>query len=199
MIISSSKDLFAISFDTATYQMLSHFVKDHDGYTLARIDPLEFLSTKNFPDGAFINLVIKDFDLREKISFFIDDNDLERFTLIHDFSYVDQTNIGPGCLIYPLAVIYPGAVIHKDVIMHSHSGVAENSQIGAGSFISGDVKICGSSVIGDYCQINVGAIVYDKVTIVSHTIIGAVTIVRKNISVPGTYSSLLKHKIQKIR
>lgn len=199
MIISSNKNLFAISFDTATYRVLSHFVTEHDGYTLQRIDPLEFLSTNNFPDGSFINLVIKDFNLRKEISFYIDNNNLEKFTLIHDSSYANHKNIGPGCIIYSLSSMYPTAILQKDVIVHSNSLIGEQCQIGAGSFISGGVVIGGSVTIGEYCQINISSVFYDKISIASDSTIGAGSVVRKNISVSGTYSGLLKNKIQKLK
>lgn len=197
MIISSNKNLFAISFDTATYGVLSHFVAEHDGYNLQRIDPLDFLSQQDFPDGSFVNLVTKDFELRKKISFFMDSNDLSRFTLIHDSSYTNPRDIGPGCIIYPLSSIYPTAILHKDVIVHSNSLIAQLCQIGTGSFVSTNVTIGGSSIIGDYCQLNLSSIIFDKISIVSDTTIGAGSLIRKSIFVPGTYIS--ENKTVKLR
>lgn len=199
MIISSDKNLFAISFDTSTYRVLSQFVQEHNGFTLTRIDPQQFLLAVDQPKGCFINLVTKDFDLRKKITVYIDDHCLDRFSVIHHTSYADSGTVGPGCLIYPLSVIYPTALLHKDVIVHSNSLIAEQCQIGRGVFISGSVTISGSTVIGDYCQISVGVIVYDKVTIVHDTVIGAGTVVRKDIRVSGIYSGLIKNKIYKIQ
>jgi UDP-3-O-[3-hydroxymyristoyl] glucosamine N-acyltransferase len=199
MIISFDKNLFAISFDTATYRVLSHFVKEHQGYSLTRIDPQEFLLKEKQPNGCFINLVIKDFNLRKKVSAYIDDNCLHRFSLIHPTSYADMASVGPGCLIFPSSVIYPTATLHKDVIVHSNSLIAEQCQIGKGVFVSGGVTISGSTVIGDYCQINGGVILYDNIAVVQNTVIGAGTVVRKDIPVSGTYTGLLKNKTRKIR
>lgn len=199
MIISSSRNLVAVSFDTATYRVLSYFVKEHHDYVLHRIDPLEFLSTKNFANVSFINLIIKDIDLRKKITFFIDDNNLERFTLIHNDSYANHANIGPGCLICPLVTVYPTAILQKDIIVHSNSTIAEQCHIGTGSFISGGVTIAGSAIIGDYCQINMGSIFYDKISVISDTVIGAGSVIQKDITISGTYTSLIKNNLQQIK
>jgi UDP-3-O-[3-hydroxymyristoyl] glucosamine N-acyltransferase len=174
-------------------------VKEHKGYTLCRIDPLEFLSTEIFPDGCFINLVIKDTSIRKKVSFCLDKNLLSRFTLIHHTSYADPKSVGNGCMIYPLSSIYPTSKLKKDVILHSNCLIAEQCQIGTGVFISGGVTIGGSTIIGDYCQINIGSALYDKIQIVEDVVIGAGSVIRKSVLLPGTYSGLINNKIKKIK
>jgi acetyltransferase-like isoleucine patch superfamily enzyme len=59
--------------------------------------------------------------------------------------------------------------------------------------------IAGSTSIGEFTQIGLGAIIYDNISIVANTIIGAGTMVRKNILTSGTYVGQTKNKLVKIK
>jgi UDP-3-O-[3-hydroxymyristoyl] glucosamine N-acyltransferase len=194
-----SKNLVAVSFDTATYHDLQCFVNEHHGYTLTRIDPEEFLTTKQSVDVSYINLVVKDFKLRKQITQHLDNNNFDRFSLIHDQCYATSADIALGCMIYPLVAIYSMVRIERDVIVHSLTAIAHQCQIGAGAFVSGGITIAGNTSIGEFVQIGINATIYDNISIANDIIIGATTVVRKNILIPGTYSSQLKNNLVKIK
>jgi UDP-3-O-[3-hydroxymyristoyl] glucosamine N-acyltransferase len=194
---NTSTTLIAISFFTATYQDLKIHLKN-EGHDLTRIDPEDFLSG-TCPDGNYINLVVKDFSLRKQITDTIDQLKLSRFSFIHDQSSTHNSKIAFGCVVYPMVSLYNNSTLEKDVIIHSLSGVAHNSIIGTGSYISGGVSIGGVTTVGKWCFINMGVILYDNIEIHDGTTIGAGTVVRKSIQEPGTYTSQLKSKIAKIK
>jgi len=190
MIVSTSTQLFAVTFDsTATFLDLRSFVNEHPGYALSAITPDNFLNLDTVPTGSYINLVCKDFDLRKKISNQLDNKKIPRFSLLHDKSYVAQdANIEPGCLIYPLVSVYPNVTINQDVIVHSLSWVAHQCRIGKGSFISGGVKIAGSTTIGNFVRIGIDSTVHDHIIITSDVTVRSRSIVKENINNPGVYS-----------
>jgi UDP-3-O-[3-hydroxymyristoyl] glucosamine N-acyltransferase len=194
-----SKKLIAVSFDTVTYHDLQCFVNEHHEYKLTRIDPQEFLTTKQSSDVSYINLVIKDFELRKQVTHHLDDNNLDRFSLVHDQCYATSADIALGCMIYPLVSIYPRTVLQRDVIVHSLTLIAHQCKIGVGGFISGGITIAGNTSIEEFTQIGIDATIYDQVNIVKNSIIGAGTVVRKNILISGTYSSQLKNNLVKIK
>lgn len=194
-----SKNLVAVSFDTVTYHDLQCFVNEQGEYTLTRIDPKEFLTTKHSVDVSYINLVVKDFKLRKQITQYLDNNNLDRFSLVHDQCYATSADIALGCMIYPLVSIYPRTILQRDVIVHSLTLIAHQCQIGAGAFISGGITIAGNTSIGEFTQIGIDATLYDQLSIPADTVIGASTVVRKNISTSGTYSSQLKNNLVKIK
>ncbi len=195
----SSKKLIAVSFDTATYHDLQCFVNEYQGYTLTRIDPQEFLTTKQSVDVSYINLVVKDFKLRKQVTQQLDDNNLDRFSLVHDQCYATSADIALGCMIYPLVSIYSKVTLQRDVIVHSLTAIAHQCQIGTGTFISGGITIAGNTSIGEFTQIGMDATIYDQVNIPADSVIGASTVVRKNILTSGTYSSQLKNNLVKIK
>jgi UDP-3-O-[3-hydroxymyristoyl] glucosamine N-acyltransferase len=190
-----SNKLFAVSFDTATYHDLECFVNEHDGYSLVRVSPNEFLQLQQPLPGSYINLVIKDVTLRKQVTNHLDTCHFNRFSIIHNQSYASDANIALGCMIYPLASIYPKVVIQRDVIVHSLTLIAHQCQIGCGAFISGGITIAGNTSIGEFTQIGIDATLYDQINIPADTIIGAGTVVRKTILQTGTYSSQSKNTL----
>jgi acetyltransferase-like isoleucine patch superfamily enzyme len=194
-----SKHLIAVSFDTVTYQDLVCFVNEHPGYILSRLDPMVFLHTIPDKNYAYINLVIKDFELRKKVTEHLDRNKLSRFSLLHDRAYYKDAVIGEGCLIYPMVTLYPNCELEKDIIVHSLSLIAHKCYIKTGVFISGRVSVGGGTSIGRFTQINLDSTIYDNIEICDDNNIGASSIVRKSIQMPGVYSSQLKNKLLKIK
>lgn len=195
----TSKILYAVSFDSATYHDLECFVNEHSGYSLTRIDPDDFLLLHQPLPGSYINLIIRDVELRKQITNHLDHYCFDRFSLVHDKSYVGFANIAPGCMIYPLVSIYPNTVLHQDVIVHSLTLIAHRCQIGAGAFISGGITIAGNTSIGKFTQIGIDATIYDQIAIPANTVIGASSVVRKKILKSGAYSSQLKNNLVKIK
>lgn len=194
-----SKNLVAVSFDTATFQDLLCFVKEHTGYTLTRFDPLDFLDTKPDMNTAHINLVIKDVRLRKKITQHLDLYNSPRFSLLHDKACINNAVIDDGCFIYPLASIYPNCKLEKDVIVHSSSAIGHKCIIQTGVYISGGVSIGGGTCIGSFTQLNLNSTLYDNIDLCNDINIGAGSIVRKSIKQPGTYSNQLQNKLVKIK
>jgi UDP-3-O-[3-hydroxymyristoyl] glucosamine N-acyltransferase len=175
----------AVSYETATYNDLKYFL-EQDGIELLRQDPDEFTSHYN-PDANYINLVTMVVEQRKTISRLLDERNLARFSYVHKTS----TNLGQvesGCFVYPSSVIYAGAVVKKDTIIHSMTVVAHNVTVGTGTYISGGVLIGGGTTLGQFNQYMLGVIIHDKITICDHVVIGSNTVIRKDISTPGTYS-----------
>lgn len=186
MIISNKKPLAAISYNTATFRDLEYWLKTLYQTELLRIDPfdLEYLSDSN----QYINLVTKDFSLREKITKKLDNECLDRFSFIHPKASIDIDLSDAGVLIYPNVTIYPNSIVGKDVVIHANSLIAHYASIGNGSYLSGGVVIGGTSTIGSFCFIGLSSSISDNVQIVSHVVLGANSKVKKNILVSGTYA-----------
>ena len=79
-------------------------------------------------------------------------------------------------------------VIEEGVKLDNQIQVAHNVRIGAHTAIAGCVGIAGSAKIGKYCRIGGGSGISGHITIADRVEIGAVTLVAKSISQPGTYT-----------
>jgi UDP-3-O-[3-hydroxymyristoyl] glucosamine N-acyltransferase len=184
----NSLPYIAISYPTVTFEDLRYFL-EQDGVQLLRQDPEEFTSHCD-PDANYINLVINQVEQRKTVSRLLDERNLTRFSYIHKTS-TNSGQIESGCLVYPGSVIYRGAVVKKDTIIHSISLIGHNVTVGMGSYISGGTLIGGSSTLGEFNRCMLGAIIHDKITICDNVLIGANTVIRKDILEPGTYYSVL--------
>lgn len=200
----SDKPLAVISYDTQTFFMLSKFLSKESNEILTRIDPDDFI---NNPDDSYqyINLVVKNFDQRKKISSLIDENSFNRWSLVVD----DSTNtvvtinknknlsVGQGCFIYPGVWAYSGT-IGNDVIVHSMVKLAENILIGNGCYLSGNITIAGSCIIGDWCYFGNDVFIIDNVTITDNVRLLPGMGIRKSINQPGTYYNPNVFEIKKL-
>lgn len=201
MLIKNDKPLAAISYDTQTYGQLRKFILADENIDLSRVDPNDFLKNPS-PDFQYINLVVKDFDQRKKVSAALDQHNLDRFTYIGEDSTASRfrannVTVGQGCMMFPGVWIYSGT-IGNDVIMHSLVKMAENVQIGNGCFFSGSITIAGNCKIGNWCFLGNNLFFIDHVSVCDNVKLLPGTNLRKSISEPGTYYNPYTYKVEKI-
>jgi len=187
----------AISFNTVIFNDLKQYLKP-DNIELKIVDPIEFLNTTQINSGdSFINLITKDFNLREKISEHMLKLKCQKFTFVHKTACVEGAKVSHGCFVYPNVTIYPNAIVEQDVIIQANSRISHNVKIRSGVFVGGLVNISGSSTIGKFVKIYPSCNLTDKISVADHAIIGTGTTLRKNITETGIYSKL-SDKIKKI-
>ena len=203
MLLKNDKPLAVISFDTATCGLLKWYV-GLEGHEFIRIHPDDFIANPDL-SYQYINLVIKDFNLRKLISKKLDDVGADRWTFIsqdvvggaHIIATNRKVSVGKGCVIYPGAWAYSG-IIDNDVIMHSLVKIAEDVRIGKGTIISGNTTIAGNCKIGQWCFIGPNIIIIDHVTIGDDITLLPGTNVRKSILHPGTFYNPYVFKIEQL-
>lgn len=195
----SSKSTTAISFETACFSDLEYCI-NQEGVELKRIDPLEFLNSPPDHNTQYINLVIKDLDLRKQITEYLDQHNLDRFTFVHPLSTI-WTNISSenGIYVGPFINIQTKVILEKDIFIHGLTGIGHKGVIGTGTIICGHTLIGGVAKIGKYCLLNIRTTIYDYVTIPDNTVIGAGSIVRKSIAESGVYATVKTGILKKIK
>lgn len=118
------------------------------------------------------------------------------YTFIHPKAFVDDSaEIGTGVIIGPHTVIEQRAKVKNNVFIYSAANISHDSTIGGHSFIAPSVSIAGFVQIGSCCFIGIDATVTDNITITGNTIVGAKSLVVKDIDEPGTY---IGHPCKKI-
>jgi UDP-3-O-[3-hydroxymyristoyl] glucosamine N-acyltransferase len=159
-----------------------------EGVELSRQDPESFIN--QFDSSAkYINLVINNTEQRKHISQILDDRNLERFSYIHKSATVNGI-VESGCFIYPNTVVYSNTCVECDTIIHSLCVIAHHVTVGRGSFFSAGVLVGGTATLGKFNKYMLGAVIHDKITVCDNVTIGTKTVIRKNITVPGVYSSV---------
>jgi sugar O-acyltransferase (sialic acid O-acetyltransferase NeuD family) len=123
-------------------------------------------------------------------------NDQKVVTLIHpDAVVADDVRIGRGTVVMAGAVINPGTTIGKGCIINTCSSVDHDCHIGDYVHVSVGSHLCGTVTVEDESWIGSGAIISNNLCICHGCMIGAGTVVLKNIKETGTYIGAPARKI----
>lgn len=102
--------------------------------------------------------------------------------LIHPSSVIGYgVKLGEGNFIGPNVVINSHATLGDNCIVNSGSIIEHNVILGNHSHLAPRVTVCGSAVIANNCFIGVGTTVLENCNIHSNSIVGAMSLVNKNI------------------
>ena len=103
-------------------------------------------------------------------------------TYTHPKSFIDPTaSIGAGCFIFEHNTIQANVIIENNVTLWSGNHVGHNSRIGAHSFLSSHVALCGGIQVGQRCFFGVNASIAPYLTIGKDCAIGMGTAVFRDV------------------
>lgn len=161
---------------------------------------------KNCLDFKIIGTT-KDYHLYNKVDFFVAigdnkvraefldiliENKLKIVTLIHPTAYISKyTKVDIGTSIHQFSIINTGSVIGKGCIINTAVIVEHENLIDNYVHLSPNVSLGGQVKIGKFSWIGICATVINNVSIVENVIIGANTLVIKNINNQGVYYNKL--------
>lgn len=112
-------------------------------------------------------------------------------TLIHPNSIIgEDVKIGEGSVIMAGAVINSGTVIGKGVIINTSSSVDHDCNLEDYVHIAVGAHVAGTVNIGLCTWIGAGSIISNNLTICNDCILGAGTVVVKDINDVGTYMGI---------
>ena len=104
-------------------------------------------------------------------------------TIIHHSAIIaSSVQVYEGVIIYPNVVVMSDCIIRKGVILNAGSTIGHDVTIGDFSNINPGVNLSGRINIGKEVLIGIGACVRENITIEDRAIIGAGSVVIKNVS-----------------
>lgn len=113
---------------------------------------------------------------------------LKYAVLIHSSAVVsDSAVIGDGTVVMPCSVINANSKIGKFSIVNTKSSVDHDCLIGDFVTIAPGATLGGNVTVGDYSAVCLGASVIHGITIGKESVIGANSLVLKNIDDNGVY------------
>lgn len=148
-----------------------------------------------FPDAYFI-IAIGNAVARERIS-----NNMPNakwYTAIHPTAVIStlDTSIGEGTVVMANAVINPCAHIGKHCIINTTAVIEHDNHIEDFVHVSVGTKLAGTVTVGKRTWVGVGASVSNGISICNDCMIGAGTVVVKDITERGTYVGVPAKKIK---
>jgi sugar O-acyltransferase (sialic acid O-acetyltransferase NeuD family) len=170
--------------------------KTLDGYQfLGKISTIPKLFQENIFDKLIIAIGYTRMEYREEL--FNDFKGKIPFaTFIHSSCYVDPTSkIGEGVIVLPKCLLYFNSVLEDNVFVQVNSLITD-SVINSHTMISASVSIAGRCKIGKCCNLGIGTIVINDVTIADHVQTGGGAVVVKDILESGLYVGVPAKKIK---
>lgn len=160
-------------------EVLSTKVIGTDDDILAYVDKAEFVITVGF---------IKNPAIRIKLYNKIKEAGGKLATVIASTAYVSKyAEIGEGTVVLHQAFVNAGAKVGKNVILNTMTDVDHDAVIGDFTHLSVGVLVAGEAKVGDRCFCGIGSTIQHTRTVTSDVILGAGTLVVKDISEPGVY------------
>lgn len=157
-------------------------------HTVSVLHPDEFLAGHYSTDSKFLISVTRDKDLRQALIEYLDAHNLQRATYIHPSAVVDpQAIINDGVFVGPFASVFNQARVHKDCIIGPYSMLSHSATLGQGSIMHPGAMIAGSTNVGQYCLLGIRSTIIDKLEICNNVVVGAGSLINKNILEPGNY------------
>lgn len=160
------------------------------------VSPELFLSGQMPKNKDFFVCVSKDEQLRKNVIDKLDCEQLKRATIIHQTALIDTTAvIKPGTFIGPFCSVFSNAVVDHDCMIGPYSMIGHNSKIDSNCILNPGTLIAGSVNVGKNCRFGIKSTVIDKVTIADNVIVGAGSLINKNLSQSGKYVGSPARKI----
>ncbi len=143
----------------------------------------QWISTKDREDIWFLIAIGGDKGKdRVDIHNFMVDQDLKALTIIHPTAFVaHNTKISAGCQVLAGSSVCVDVSIGRQTIVNTNASVDHECQIGDGVHIAPGSTLGGNVQVGDLTTIGIGAIVLPTIKIGTNSIVGAGSVVTKDI------------------
>lgn len=166
------------------------------GYpVLCKIDEVIRLYADGLFDEAFIAIGYMHFPLRKKLYLLMKEHNIPLATIISPHVYIDPTaQIGSGVIIYPGSIVDKDTVIGDNNLINLGCVIAHDSTIGCHCFLSPNVTVAGFTEIGESCFLGCSSTILDNLKVTSGVTVGAGSLIRHDLTEPGTYIAQKKIK-----
>jgi len=158
------------------------------GYNIISTDDeIENLIKKNY---FFLITIgqIKSANLRLRLFLKLKELNASIATIISPFAYLSKNAlIGEGTVIMHGAIVNTGVSIGENNILNTGCIIEHNTRIGSHCHISTQSVINGGCKIEDQVFIGSGAIILHQIEVCRGSVVGAGSIINKNIAKPGVY------------
>lgn len=191
MIIGNNKPIRIIGYSESsmTHEFVNEITKTH---AIEIISPSDFLIDSNKQQYQHIISISWDLLERKKIAEYVDNNNLDLITVVHNtvlLGTTPQAIIQPGTFIFPFCNISIGSTIGRHCIVGSYSLIGHYSHVGSNCLVRPGVMINGKSTVGKNCIINTRSTITNNAFITDDVEIMAFTNIFKNITSAGRYYS----------
>lgn len=172
-----------------------NFYSRESSLEISIITPDQLTSLKDPHEFQYAIGFCLDMQMREQICNFIDDNNLNCLSYIHESAFIlEDAKIGKGVFIGPFNVIQD-STIEDYCGIDCYCLVGHDSNVGRNSILHPGAMISGNVVIGNNCTFGLKSSVLNRISITDDVTISAYSNVTKDINISGNYAGSIARKI----
>lgn len=109
-------------------------------------------------------------------------------SIISKTAYISKyASMGDGINLMKYSSVFGNAIIEDAVLMNSYCSVHHDAIVGAFSELSPGSRILGNARVGKMCSIGTNAVILPGISVIDKVIIGAGSVVTRDITEEGTY------------
>jgi len=173
------------------YQIIGYFDMEKAGKNPYNLKYLGFEQDVNLKDTVkdhFVFPAVGDNTIRKKLLSLFDEKNLNQLSIIDSSAYVSKSvTLGKSTYVGKNVQINAQARIGNGVILNTGCIVEHECKIENGVHIAPGSVLCGNVAVGDYSFIGAQSVVKEGISVMSNIVIGAGSVVTKNIKERGTY------------
>ena len=152
---------------------------------------------KDYPNCSFILGIGADAKVRQKISQYYDQYNIEWATVIHSEAVISEySKIEKGAVVFAKSVIQPGAEVKAHCIVNTGVIVEHDCVLEPYSHLSPGVVLGGGCQIGEGALLGIGSRVKDHISIGKNAIVGGGSVVVANVGEAETVVGVPAKKIR---
>ena len=192
MLVANQKPICLIGYEAGTLVLEAlHFFRQEFHGEIVVVDPDEFFQLKDhaqYQYGVAFNL---DTNLRLKVIDYIEINQLNCVTYIHNtvicYTKDIDTVVGKGSFVGPFSTILQNSKIGKFCIVESYCLISHYAKLGDNVHLHSGAMIAGRTTVGNHSTFNFKSAVLNGLELCDNIKVGACSVITKSIDQPGSY------------
>lgn len=197
MIIANQKPILIVGYQQGSMaqEIYSELKSNHPQVDI--IQPDDFFKLANHSDYQYMVSVWADHKQRIQVIEFLDQNNLDLVTFIHETVSVGKippVTIGAGSFVFPFCTLSIHSKIGKHCIVGSYSLIGHYSQLSNNCVLRPGVMVNGKSFVGNNCILNTRVTVTNNSQISDNIELMAFSNVTKDLTTPGRYIGSVARK-----
>jgi len=153
-----------------------------DGVGDLTVDGYDVIDFKGTLEGSKITIAVGEPSTRKTLLEKVRQQKLVLSSVISQYAFVSNSAvIDNGVIVAPFVSIQAQAYVGENVAINTQALIGHHVRVLAGSVISSQVNLGGSCVVDELTYIGMGALILEKVSIGSESIVGMGSVVYKDI------------------
>ena len=204
MLIAKQKPICIVGYKSGTLVLEAiHFFRQEFHGEIIVMEPGDFFQITDYNIYQYLVAFNLDTNLRLRVIDYIETNQLDCVTYMHDTSICYSKDIvsviGKGSFIGPFTTMLIHSQIGKFCIVESYCLISHYAKLGDNVHLHSGAMIAGRTIVGNNSTFNFKSAVLNGLELCNDIEVGACSTITKNIDQPGSYVGTPARRIGDIK